>query len=381
MFNTKYVSEQGIKNLQLYKYSGVENSLCARLFLNTFWEWVVSKVPMWIAPNLLTLSGLIFVTIAGVLSMVYAPTYTEAVPSCVIASYVVLLFLYQTADNIDGKQARRTKAGSPLGELFDHGVDAIVMGFVAMMLSSVIRGGGVVAIVCSVLLIAAYWCSHWEEYHVGTLVLGAVTGPTELQIYIMLGFVFCAVNGTEFFLGEFMGFRVSLLVHIVIALGSVGTVCLNALSVCRLVASGKSVMKCGSVLEALGQVFCHVFFLASAIAWALCTRLTAEKYPAWYLFAITMASAYMSQRLITQRICKEHIDQIFVASVSMVLAAANGFLEQRGCPVAVSSEYALVAVVVFSTLLEINFAVSIIRQMSEALNIHPFKVKKDSSKM
>lgn len=31
------------------------------------------------------------------------------------------LFAYQTFDAIDGKQARRTGTGSPLGELFDHG--------------------------------------------------------------------------------------------------------------------------------------------------------------------------------------------------------------------------------------------------------------------
>lgn len=30
-------------------------------------------------------------------------------------------------DSIDGKQARRTGTSSPLGELFDHGCDAINM--------------------------------------------------------------------------------------------------------------------------------------------------------------------------------------------------------------------------------------------------------------
>jgi ethanolaminephosphotransferase len=31
----------------------------------------------------------------------------------------------QTIDNLDGKQARRTKSSSPLGLLFDHGCDAL----------------------------------------------------------------------------------------------------------------------------------------------------------------------------------------------------------------------------------------------------------------
>ncbi len=35
------------------------------------------------------------------------------------------MIFYQTLDNMDGKQARRTGTSSPLGMLFDHGCDAI----------------------------------------------------------------------------------------------------------------------------------------------------------------------------------------------------------------------------------------------------------------
>lgn len=40
-------------------------------------------------------------------------------------SYALCLWLYSTFDNVDGKQARRTGSSSPLGELFDHGCDAL----------------------------------------------------------------------------------------------------------------------------------------------------------------------------------------------------------------------------------------------------------------
>ena len=33
--------------------------------------------------------------------------------------------MYQTMDNVDGKQARRTGTSSGLGELFDHGIDSL----------------------------------------------------------------------------------------------------------------------------------------------------------------------------------------------------------------------------------------------------------------
>lgn len=38
------------------------------------------------------------------------------------------LFVYQSLDAIDGKQARRTGSSSPLGELFDHGCDSVSTG-------------------------------------------------------------------------------------------------------------------------------------------------------------------------------------------------------------------------------------------------------------
>lgn len=38
------------------------------------------------------------------------------------------LFVYQSLDAIDGKQARRTGTSTPLGELFDHGCDSISTG-------------------------------------------------------------------------------------------------------------------------------------------------------------------------------------------------------------------------------------------------------------
>ena len=42
--------------------------------------------------------------------------------ACVMCG--VAFFIYNVLDNCDGKQARRTGSGSPMGMLFDHGIDA-----------------------------------------------------------------------------------------------------------------------------------------------------------------------------------------------------------------------------------------------------------------
>ena len=49
-----------------------------------------------------------------------------------------LHFTYQTMDGCDGPQARRLKCGSALGELVDHGVDAIVTTLLILVLLEIV---------------------------------------------------------------------------------------------------------------------------------------------------------------------------------------------------------------------------------------------------
>ena len=47
------------------------------------------------------------------------------IPGWIPMMVAVGMFIYQTLDAIDGKQARRTGSSNALGELFDHGCDSI----------------------------------------------------------------------------------------------------------------------------------------------------------------------------------------------------------------------------------------------------------------
>jgi phosphatidylglycerophosphate synthase len=55
----------------------------------------------------------------------YDMTMTEKLPEWTYLFVAFGIFAFQTLDAIDGKQARRTGSSSPLGQLFDHGCDAI----------------------------------------------------------------------------------------------------------------------------------------------------------------------------------------------------------------------------------------------------------------
>ena len=81
--------------------------------------------PKWVAPNLLTAVGFAHAIAAYVLLLTHSPGLDGEAPSWVYFACAAMLFVYQTMDGMDGKQARRVRAGSPLGEVVDHGADAI----------------------------------------------------------------------------------------------------------------------------------------------------------------------------------------------------------------------------------------------------------------
>ena len=88
--------------------------------------------------------------------------------------------MYQTMDNVDGKQARRTGTSSGLGELFDHGIDSLNCTLGSLLETAAMALGtsksGVFTALCPCL---PMFFSTWETYHTHTLYLGYFNGPTE----------------------------------------------------------------------------------------------------------------------------------------------------------------------------------------------------------
>ena len=179
-----FVSQEGLFNLQYYKYSGEDRSLLVKYIFSKFWNTIVEYLPKKLAPNVITLLGGIFMVIAFIPYILYV-TPTSPIPLWIHLLTVLCIFLYQTADNLDGKQARRTQSSSPLGELFDHGVDSIMIGIFAFIITLTLQLNNYYVLLISVFLNYIFYLSHWDEYHVGILILGYIMNPTELQIGTM----------------------------------------------------------------------------------------------------------------------------------------------------------------------------------------------------
>ncbi|GMK57679.1 hypothetical protein CspeluHIS016_0405130 [Cutaneotrichosporon spelunceum] len=182
--------------LDKYKYSSVDKSILSRRVLTPWWNWLITLFPYTLAPNAITFLGLCFV-FGNVLTLAYFDIEYEGkdLPVWVYASWAIGLFAYQSMDAIDGKQARRLNMGSALGEMFDHGCDAINTSLEVVLACHALglnRSWWTVASEVASLL--NFYASTWEEYHTGTLYLSAFSGPVEGIVMIIVIYIITAMH-------------------------------------------------------------------------------------------------------------------------------------------------------------------------------------------
>ncbi|KLO08212.1 Choline/ethanolaminephosphotransferase [Schizopora paradoxa] len=202
-----YFEPEALANVKFYRYSAVDKSLIYNHVLRHWADLAVKVFPMWVAPNVITLSGFGFIALNIVALSLYAPDLFGPGPSWLYLSFAVGLFLYQTFDNVDGKQARRTGTSSALGHIFDHTIDSLncsLGGLIQVVSLSV--GARPLSIFLTLVGCAAMWFSTWEEYHTGTLYLGYFNGPTEGVLIACAIHVISAVFGPQIWLRPLQSF-------------------------------------------------------------------------------------------------------------------------------------------------------------------------------
>jgi len=157
------------------------------------WNACVEFLPLWLAPNMVTLIGFFFILSNIILLEIFMPDLVGPGPTWLYYSFAFGLFMYQTMDNIDGKQARRTGTSSGLGELFDHGIDSLNCTLASLLETAAMGLGtsksGVFTALCPCL---PMFFSTWETYHSHTLYLGVFNGPTE---GILIACLIMAISG------------------------------------------------------------------------------------------------------------------------------------------------------------------------------------------
>ncbi|RMC15437.1 hypothetical protein DUI87_07628 [Hirundo rustica rustica] len=208
MWRWRYVSGRQLHGFRHYKYSAVDTNPLSVYIMQPIWNKIIKIVPLWIAPNLLTFSGFVMILFNYFLISFYDWDYTASgtspglVPTWVWLFSAFTTFCAYALDSIDGKHARRTQSSTPLGELFDHGLDSWATSiFVLSFFSVCSRDNGKTGVsvytmyIYLSIVLFNFMCSHWEKYNTGVLFLP--WGYDISQVVLIAAYLLTGTVGVE----------------------------------------------------------------------------------------------------------------------------------------------------------------------------------------
>ena len=202
-----YITPEGAINLRNYKYSGADLSFIYTYILTPMNKILIEFFPLWMAPNFITSISLLFGILAYIVSYIYSPRIDVAMPLWVYIFIATMLFLYQTFDNLDGRQARRTNTSSPLGLLFDHGCDAFNITMSTLTIATCYCTGiSWLTLHMWAIAYTPFVGATWEEYYTGSLTLGYINGPTDGILIAIGGLLLNVVYGEGLYCNTVAGF-------------------------------------------------------------------------------------------------------------------------------------------------------------------------------
>uniref|UniRef100_A0A4W5L8B8 Choline/ethanolaminephosphotransferase 1 n=1 Tax=Hucho hucho TaxID=62062 RepID=A0A4W5L8B8_9TELE len=388
-----------LKRLEEHRYSSAGRSLLEPL-MQRYWEWLVGRVPAWIAPNLITIVGLATNVFTTLVLVYYCPTATEQAPLWAYLLCAVGLFVYQSLDAIDGKQARRTNSSSPLGELFDHGCDSLSTGtaaplcvcgfcpirislnlcFYFLSLSVFVVLGTSIAVqlgtnpdwmfFCCFAGMFMFYCAHWQTYVSGTLRFGIID-VTEVQIFIIIMYLLAAVGGSAFWqsLIPVINIQMKIVPAICTFLGAIFS-CTNYFRVIFTGGKGKN----GSTIAGT-SVLSPVLHIGSVIILAMMIYKKSaiqlfEKHPCVYILAFGFVSAKITNKLVVAHMTKSEMhlhDIVFLGPGLLFLDQYfNSFID----------EYLVLWIALILSFVDlVRYCVSVCNQIASHLHIFVFRIK------
>jgi len=341
------LTSKELEQLRSHKYSCQSLSL-VEPHLQPFWNWVLQRIPLWVAPNLITIVGLI-INIASTLLLVYCcPTATERAPWWAAASAAVGLFLYQTLDAIDGKQARRTGTAGPLGELFDHGCDSASTVFVSVASCCSVRLGQHLGwlLFQSFMGSILFYTAHWRTYTTGTLLFGWID-VTEGQFVMMVVMLVTAAEG-------FFGVNIwnspvpgipfgvtAQTIYLVTGLIIAAYHMRNTLPACMVSAKKEGGTIAGT--SVFSPLLPLLLFILPGLAIASLTSVFSD-HPILFCLLFGIIGSKITNKLIVAHMCKGEMAQLDSSLIAPIILLLNHFLGNM-----VSHRILLLATLVWTT--------------------------------
>lgn len=363
------LNERQLKRLSEHKYSA---ECCTILdpYFQVYWRWLVEQLPLWLAPNTLTVSGLAVNVITSLILIGYCPQAKGEAPGWAFILSAVGLFVYQSLDAIDGKQARRTKSASPLGELVDHGCDSVSMVIMVLAITVAMELGHEPAWMFFLPFMATFmfYCAHWQAYVTGTIRFGKID-VTELQVTGMIMFFLSGIFGVQLWSLQVPYLDVSLKKFLLwIAVG--GSIYTLSTTFLQIYEGGKG--KNGSTVagtSVLSPLFPITFMLLTAYLTARTSSSLFQKHPCLFVLAFGMACSKITIKLVVGCMTRSPVEVKDSTMIGGILHILN---IHYGSPI---DEYILLWCMIGHVMFELlryNFALA--SEICNYLNIYFFSI-------
>jgi len=169
-----YITKEGEEAIRQFKYKGGDLSISYKYIWSHLAEKVLLVIPDTWAPNTITLIGF-FTHVIGTIILASFTPFNKPAPSWALFLYGLSVFIYQTLDNVDGKQARKLHNSTPLGMIMDHGCDALGLLFLSVGLCRVLCYDNfeMVLTIFTIGVSFSFYISAWCQYYSdGLMILG-----------------------------------------------------------------------------------------------------------------------------------------------------------------------------------------------------------------
>ncbi|KAL1958056.1 hypothetical protein VTO42DRAFT_5268 [Malbranchea cinnamomea] len=385
------LSDEVLAPLKTYKYSSVDKSFLSRYILKHYWNAFVELLPLWLAPNMVTLLGFVFIVGNVVLLEIYVPDLLGPAPSWVYYSFAIGMWMYSTMDNVDGKQARRTGTSSPLGELFDHGIDSLNCTLASLLEAAALAQGSTkLGAFTALMPCLAMYFSTWETYHTHTLYLGYLNGPTEGLLIGTLLLAAAGFYGPEIYsrpvtelLGhpEIFGDSSFNDLWVIILFGSFVVAHLPACVYNVIRARQRKGLPVLPVFSEWAQI---ILFSFSCVFWLYSPYSTLLSENRLVLFSVTMSFVFgrMTTKIILAHLTRQPFPYYTVLVLPLVGGAFLGNLPRFGLPMVSPGVelWYLRSYLAFAFVGYMHWALFVINRITTFLDINCLTIKRDKRK-
>lgn len=364
------LNELQLTRLTAHKYSSAGSTFLDP-FMQPFWNWLVTKLPLWLAPNLMTIAGLLINIVTSLLLCVYSPGAREEVPRWLFLLCALGIFIYQTLDACDGKQARRTGSSNPLGELFDHGCDSVSTVFVSLGICIAVQLGTYPSWMffqCFA-AIALFYCAHWQTYVSGTLNFGRFD-VTEVQIAVIVIHLVTAIFGSSIWATKIPYLHVELrLVPVTVALSVTFLMCYGYIVVILCGGAGKngSTVAGTSVLSPFIPM--ALVIIPAFIIQQKSTMGIAEQHPCLYILAFGLVAAKVTNRLVVAHMTKSEMDYLDSVLIGPLMLVLNQYFNTW-----VNEYIVLWLCLIYAAADLFHYCTIVCNQICSHMNIYLFKI-------